>query len=89
MTTFFILLNLLPWFSFIYNRTSACGDLEGTYDITQDGNLDVNDIVQVIKVIIGSVPETEVEKCIFDGNGDGSLDVNDVVAAITLIINTP
>ena len=63
------------WFQFFTNG-----------DLTNDGVLDVLDLVQMVSIIIGEAPPTEYEFLSGNITGDNQLDILDVVSLVTLII---
>ncbi|NOZ08944.1 MAG: hypothetical protein GXO91_08745 [FCB group bacterium] len=57
-------------------------------DLNQDGAMDILDIVRLVGIIIGSVPNpTDYELWAGDLNGDGAQDILDIVTLVGIIIN--
>ena len=58
-------------------------------DVNNDGSVDVLDIVRIVNIIVGNLPEpTGYELWAGDFNADGNLNVLDVIAIINVIIGT-
>jgi len=55
-------------------------------DVTDDGNLNVLDIVQIVSYIIGEQEFSDEQICKADLNGDGGLNVIDIVQMVAIII---
>jgi len=55
-------------------------------DISQDGSVDVVDIVQLVDYILNGINNLEINNC-SDLNSDGNLDIVDVVSIVSLIVN--
>ena len=55
-------------------------------DISQDGSVDVVDIVQLVDYILNDINNLEINNC-SDLNSDGNLDIVDVVSIVNLIVN--
>ena len=56
-------------------------------DVTQDGSIDILDIVMTVGFILGSEFPTENEAWAADFNQDGSIDILDIVGIIDVILN--
>ena len=56
-------------------------------DITNDGVIDILDIVTLVNTILGSVELTDLESCAADMNGDSIVDILDIVMLVNYILN--
>ena len=57
------------------------------FDVNNDGNIDVLDVVLMVNIILGNLSPSEWQECASDVNSDGSVDVLDVVQTVTVILN--
>ncbi len=55
-------------------------------DLTNDGTVDILDIVRLVAVIMGDIQGGPFEILLGDMNGDGSLDVSDAIILVGMII---
>ena len=70
--------------SFIEELNVAVG-LPG--DLTQDGNIDVLDVVVMINFILGGDPPTATELFVGDLNMDGFINIQDIIILINIILS--
>jgi len=56
-------------------------------DITNDGVIDILDIVTLVNAILGPVELTDLESCAADMNGDSIIDILDIVMLVNYILN--
>ena len=63
------------------------GSYEGYADATQDGNIDILDIVMIIGYILETTIFSDTQICISDRNQDSDINVLDVVMLIGDILN--
>ena len=56
-------------------------------DITNDGVIDILDIVTLVNAILGPVELTDLESCAADMNGDSIVDILDIVMLVNYILN--
>lgn len=54
-------------------------------DVNDDGLLNILDIVTVVGIILGNIPELEQDACA-DCNSDGNVDILDVICMVNLLI---
>lgn len=64
---------------------SPCEDSFLPGDVTQDGLINILDIILVINIILGEEP-TPYQQWVGDVNGDGALDILDIVLIVNLIL---
>jgi hypothetical protein len=57
-----------------------------TGDVTEDGKIDVRDVVRLLRSIPGIEPLTDRESAVADMNADRRTDVNDVVALLKKVV---
>ena len=57
------------------------------FDVNNDGNIDVLDVVLMVNIILGNLSPSEWQECASDVNSDGSVDVLDVVQTVTVILD--
>ena len=55
-------------------------------DLTQDGNIDILDIVSMVNLILGE-PATGSQLFIGDLNSDGIINIQDIILLIGIILN--
>ena len=55
-------------------------------DVTEDGIINVQDLIKVINIILGLEEPTEGQRVTADMNGDGEINVNDLIAIINIIL---
>ena len=55
-------------------------------DITNDGVIDILDIVTLVNSILGSIELTDLESCAADMNGDSIVDILDIVMLVNYIL---
>ena len=60
----------------------------GTGDVTNDGSVNVSDIVYMVANVLGNNTFNESEDCAGDMNGDGLVNVVDIVQVVQLILGT-
>ena len=66
----------------------ACAqEFQGSGDVTQDGEVNVLDIVMSVNIILFGIAHTEEELCILDMNEDGAINVLDIILIIDIILN--
>ena len=58
-----------------------------TYDLNNDTNIDILDVIQMVNIIIGNVVPDSWEECASDINNDGNIDVLDILETIQFILN--
>jgi len=62
-------------------------ELQGSGDVTQDGELNVLDIVMTVSIILSEIIYTEEELCILDMNQDSIINVLDIILIIDVILH--
>lgn len=68
----------------------ACSqESQDSGDVTQDGEVNVLDIVMSVNIILSGISHTEEELCILDLNEDGAINVIDIILIIDIILNPP
>jgi len=50
--------------------------------VTNDGNINVNDIITLVNIILQSGASTPAADC----NSDGNINVNDIICIVNLIL---
>ena len=56
-------------------------------DVTDDGNINVLDVIRAVNIALGSHDPSSVELCAADWNGDGIVNVLDVIGIVQYILN--
>ena len=70
------------------DESEACSqEFQGSGDVTQDGEVNVLDIVMSVNIILSGIAHTEEELCILDMNEDGAINVLDIILIIDIILN--
>ncbi len=62
-----------------YFLTVSLGEEMNNFDINEDGNVTITDVIIALKFVNGSLIPTEKEKKRTDKNGNGKLDIGDVL----------
>ena len=57
------------------------------FDVNDDGNIDVLDVVQMVNIVLGNIIPDDYQSCAADVNDDNNIDVLDVVQTVNLILN--
>ena len=78
-------LNYDPYATIDDGSCQASGYLP--YDVNNDGNVDVLDVVMVVNAILGNAELDELQMEAIDQNEDNNVDVLDVVALVNVILN--
>ena len=55
-------------------------------DATQDGAVNVSDVVLIVNHIVGSSTLSDLAFCSSDINNDGTINVTDIISIVNLII---
>ena len=55
-------------------------------DVNSDGNINVQDIVSVVGIVLGTITPDDDQSCAADLNEDGSINVQDIVGLVNLIL---
>ena len=59
-----------------------------TYDLNNDTNIDIFDIIQMVNIVLGNVVPDSWEECASDTNGDGNIDILDVLETTQFILSS-
>ena len=65
-----------------WNRITNIVARTSSYDVNNDGSVDISDVVTLVNAILSSSPMLESN----DVNGDGQVDISDVVALVNIIL---